>query len=100
MGVVELVRSKNVKIGKRNHEEEDDFVEEDVPSEENTFIPPRPPKRIYNADGTITDPELERIKKEEAERIAEEKRLAKEAKKAEKAKAKAQKQPKKEKVKK
>ena len=57
-------------------------LEEDVPSEENTFIPPRPPKRIYNADGTITDPELERIKKEEAERIAEEKRLAKEAKKA------------------
>lgn len=80
--IIALRLDEDIKIGKRNHEEEDDFVEEDVPSEENTFIPPRPPKRIYNADGTITDPELERIKKEEAERIAEEKRLAKEAKKA------------------
>lgn len=80
--IIALRLDEDIKIGTKTRDEEDDFVEEDVPSEENTFIPPRPPKRIYNADGTITDPELERIKKEEAERIAEEKRLAKEAKKA------------------
>ena len=30
---------------------------EDVPEEEGVVIPPRPPRRIHNPDGTITDPE-------------------------------------------
>ena len=57
-------------------------MEEDIPPEEGTYIPPRPPKRIYNPDGTITDPEIERIKKEEKQKEAEAKRLALEAQKA------------------
>ncbi|MCR5494056.1 MAG: AAA family ATPase [Treponema sp.] len=81
--IIALRLDEDIKIGAQVDKDHSDFIEEDVPPEENTFIPPRPPKRIYNADGTITDPELERIKKEEAERKAEEKRLAKEAKKAE-----------------
>ncbi|MBQ1949802.1 MAG: AAA family ATPase [Treponema sp.] len=80
--IIALRLDEDIKIGAKVDRASDDFVEEDVPPEENTFIPPRPPKRIYNPDGTITDPELERIKKEEAERLAEERRLAKEAKKA------------------
>ena len=80
--IIALRLDEDIKIGARLDKDSDSFVEEDVPPEENTYIPPRPPKRIYNPDGTITDPELERIKKEEEERKAEEKRLAKEAKKA------------------
>lgn len=80
--IIALRLDEDIKIGSKANSLEDNFVEEDVPPEEGTFIPPRPPKRIYNPDGTITDPELERIKKEEEERKAEERRLAREAKKA------------------
>lgn len=78
--IIALRLDEDIKIGAKVDDVDTDFVEEDVPLEENTYIPPRPPKRIYNDDGTITDPELERIKKEEELRKAEEKRLAREAK--------------------
>ena len=76
--IIALRLDEDIKIGARVDRNADDFVEEDVPPEEGTYIPPRPPKRIYNPDGTITDPELERIKKEEEERKEEERRRAKE----------------------
>ena len=60
---------------------ENDFVDEEIPDEEGTYIPPRPPKRIYNADGTITDPEIERIKTEEKTRAVEARKAAQKHKK-------------------
>ena len=65
--IIALRLDEDIKIGARLDKDNESFVEEDVPPEENAYIPPRPPKRIYNPDGTITDPELERIKKEEEE---------------------------------
>lgn len=52
----------------------DDFVDEEVAPEQNVVIPPRPPKRIHNSDGTITDPVIIQHKKEvkEAEKKARE----------------------------
>ncbi|MBR0032698.1 MAG: AAA family ATPase [Treponema sp.] len=66
-------------------DEEDTFVDEDVEVDENAVVPPRPPKRIYNDDGTITDPVIVKHRKElkEAQRKArEEEKAAKEAEKA------------------
>ena len=80
--IIALRLDEDIKIGAKVDSADTDFVEEDVPPEEGVYIPPRPPKRIYNEDGSITDPEIERIKKEEEERKAEERRLAREAKKA------------------
>ncbi len=80
--IIALRLDEDIRIGAKVDRDSDDFVEEDVPPEEGTYIPPRPPKRIYNADGTITDPELERIKREQEEQKAEEKRREEEAKKA------------------
>ena len=80
--IIALRLDEDIKIGAKVDSADADFVEEDVPPEEGVYIPPRPPKRIYNEDGSITDPEIERIKKEEEERKAEERRLAREAKKA------------------
>ena len=80
--IIALRLDEDIRIGAKLDRDSDDFVEEDVPPEEGTYIPPRPPKRIYNADGTITDPELERIKREQEEQKAEEKRREQEAKKA------------------
>lgn len=51
-------------IAPEPEETEKEFIEEDVPPEENVYIPPRPPKRIHNPDGTITDPEIEKRKEE------------------------------------
>ncbi|WP_443737502.1 MULTISPECIES: chromosome segregation SMC family protein [Treponema] len=48
-------------------ESEKEFIEEDVPLEENVYIPPRPAKRIHNPDGTITDPEIEKFRAEAKE---------------------------------
>lgn len=36
--------------------EDDDFVEEDVPPEEGIVIPPRPPRREHNPDGSLKLP--------------------------------------------
>ena len=45
----------------------EDFVEEEVPAEEGIVVPPRPAPRVHNADGTITDPVIERYNREQKE---------------------------------
>ena len=79
--IIALRLDEDVRIGAKIDRTEDDFVEEDVDVDEGAYVPPRPPKRIYNPDGTITDPEIERVKREEEEKRQEEKRLLREAKK-------------------
>ncbi len=74
--IIALRLDEDIKVGARIDEADGEFVDEEIPAEEGTYIPPRPPKRIYNADGTITDPELERIKNEEQARAAEAKKAA------------------------
>lgn len=54
-------------ISAEPEESEKEFIEEDVPPEENVYIPPRPAKRIHNPDGTITDPEIEKFRAEAKE---------------------------------
>ena len=39
--------------GTVSFDEDDDFVEEDVPPEEGVVIPPRPPRREHNPDGSL-----------------------------------------------
>ncbi len=80
--IIALRLDEDIRIGSKVEACDDGFVEEDVPPEEGTFVPPRPPRRIYNDDGTITDPEIERIKKEKKEAEALERRKANEARKA------------------
>lgn len=36
-------------------ENTEEFIEEDVPPEENVYLPPRPPKRVYSEDGAVTE---------------------------------------------
>ena len=60
-----------------------EFVEEDVPEEEGVVIPPRPEPRIHNADGTITDPVIEKHNEELKEAAKRAKAEAKAAKQAE-----------------
>ena len=50
---------EDIKTGEALPEPDDSFTEEDVAPEEGVYVPPRPAKRIHNADGTITDPEKE-----------------------------------------
>ena len=61
-----------------------EFIEEDVPPEENVYIPPRPAKRIHNPDGTITDPEIEKFRAEakEAARKSKAAKIAEDEKKS------------------
>ena len=89
--IIALRLDEDLKTGKK-FKEEVKFVDEDIDVEEGAVIPPRPSKRIHNEDGTITDPEIERIKKEQKEKEKLAKQQEKEAKKAaeEKAKAEAQ----------
>ncbi|MGN0716318.1 chromosome segregation SMC family protein [Treponema berlinense] len=65
-------------------ESEKEFIEEDVPLEENVYIPPRPAKRIHNPDGTITDPEIEKFRAEakEAARKSKAAKIAEDEKKS------------------
>ncbi|WP_147612670.1 chromosome segregation SMC family protein [Treponema pectinovorum] len=60
--VMTMRLDKEIKIEKEDGEE--DFIEEEVEPEPNVYIPPRPAKRIHNPDGSITDPEIEKIKEE------------------------------------
>ena len=63
--VIALRLDQDIKVNKEPQEEaEIPFTEEDVPPEEGVYVPPRPPKRIHNPDGTITDPVLEVAAKE------------------------------------
>ena len=77
-------------ISAEPEETENEFIEEDVPPEENVYVPPRPAKRIHNPDGTITDPEIEKFRaeaKEAAKKAKEEAKAAKLAAEAEKSAA-------------
>lgn len=68
--VITMRLDKDIKTG-ADIPDEEPFVEEDIELEENVYIPPRPPKRIYNPDGTITDPEIE-IRAKEAKKARDE----------------------------
>lgn len=61
--IIALRLDEDVRIGAEIDREDSGFVEEDVEVDEGAYIPPRPPKRIYNPDGSVTDTELERIKR-------------------------------------
>lgn len=64
--IIALRLDEDIKIGSKEATMDDinqNFVEEDVPDEEGVILPERPPKRIHNDDGTITDPILEDKKK-------------------------------------
>ena len=61
-------------------DETEEFVEEDVPEEEGVVVPPRPEKRIHNADGSITDPVIEKYNEEQKEAAKRAKAEAKAAK--------------------
>ncbi|MCF0241126.1 MAG: AAA family ATPase [Treponema sp.] len=88
--IIALRLDEDIKTGKK-YKEEVHFVDEDIDVEEGAVVPPRPEKRIHNEDGTITDPEIERVKKEqkEKERLA---RLAEKEAKAKEEEAKASEQ--------
>lgn len=83
--IIALRLDEDIKIGAKIDSDDDNFQEEEVEPETNAYIPPRPPKRIYNPDGTITDPEIERVHREREEKAAEERRQARELKKAQEA---------------
>ena len=68
-------------------DETEEFIEEDVPEEEGIVLPPRPEPRIHNADGTITDPVIEKYNEEQKEAARKARAEAKAAKEAEKAAA-------------
>jgi hypothetical protein len=49
--IIALRLDQDIKVGAKVDAPDENFIEEDVPPEEGTYIPPRPPKRIYNPDG-------------------------------------------------
>ena len=63
--VIALRLDQDIKLGADIDRTQNDFKDEDVPEEEGVVIPPRPPRRIHNPDGTITDPEKENNEKQE-----------------------------------
>lgn len=80
--IVQFRLDKDIKISSLADENSEIFVEEDVPLEENAYIPPRPKPRVHNPDGTIYDPEIEKYRKELKEKELQEKKAREEAKKA------------------
>lgn len=80
--IIALRLDEDIKVGAPIEPIDDGFEEEDVQPETGVYIPPRPPKRIYNPDGSITDPEIIRVHKEREEKAAEERKKLREAKKA------------------
>ena len=80
--IVQFRLDKDIKISSLTDENSEIFVEEDVPLEENAYIPPRPKPRVHNPDGTIYDPEIEKYRKELKEKELQEKKAREEAKKA------------------
>jgi chromosome segregation protein len=59
--VVQIPLDEDMINGRAKFDEADNFVEEDVEPEQGIVIPPRPPRREHNPDGTL------KIKKEEKE---------------------------------
>ena len=63
--VIALRLDQDIKLGAEIDRSQNDFKDEDVPEEEGVVIPPRPPRRIHNPDGTITDPEKDNKESQE-----------------------------------
>ncbi|MCQ2575839.1 MAG: AAA family ATPase [Treponema sp.] len=57
--IIALRLDQDIKLGAEIDRSQEDFLDEDVSVDEGAVLPPRPPKRIHNTDGTITDPILE-----------------------------------------
>ncbi|WP_294427693.1 AAA family ATPase [uncultured Treponema sp.] len=77
--IITISLEKDITTGNA-YDKTEEFIEEDVPDEEGVVIPPRPEKRIHNADGTITDPVIERYNEEQKEAAKRAKAEAKAAK--------------------
>ncbi|MCQ2248991.1 MAG: AAA family ATPase [Treponema sp.] len=51
--VIQVRLDEDTMNGNLTYEDQSDFVEEEVPPEEGVYIPPRPPRREHNPDGTL-----------------------------------------------
>ncbi|MCR4734258.1 MAG: AAA family ATPase [Treponema sp.] len=58
--IIALRLDQDIKYGADIDRNTKPFEDEDVPEEEGVVLPARPPKRIHNDDGTITDPIIEK----------------------------------------
>ncbi len=56
--VVQLKLDEDTINGKATFDDADTFEEEDIPEEEGIVIPPRPPRREHNPDGTLKTEEV------------------------------------------
>ena len=56
--VVQIRFDDDMLNGKAQFEADDNFVEEDVAPEEGIVIPPRPPRREHNPDGSLKEPAI------------------------------------------